>query len=152
MIRDRAQRSLLLALLLTLAGGSVGCVERRYTIRTDPPGALIVVNGEEIGPSPASRSFTYYGDRRIQAMAEGYQILDIDQPIRSPWWDNYFTEFFTENLLPITLRDERVYTYRLVPVAEPPDDQLLSRAENLRIQAQAPPTPRRRGLLGFFGF
>ena len=54
-----------LFLLLTASAALSGCVERRYTIRTDPPGATVVVNGEEIGPSPASKSFIYYGDRKI---------------------------------------------------------------------------------------
>ncbi len=39
-----------LALILT------GCVERRYTIRSDPPGALVVVNGEEIGRAGVART------------------------------------------------------------------------------------------------
>ena len=46
----------LLTLFLGIAALS-GCVERRYTIRTEPPGATVIVNGEEIGPSPTSKSF-----------------------------------------------------------------------------------------------
>jgi hypothetical protein len=153
MIRTRRPRRWpAIALAWGLAGGMIGCVERRYTIRTDPPGALVVVNNEEIGPSPASRSFVYYGDRRVQVFAEGYEPLELVQPIRAPWWDNKLTEFFSENLVPVTLRDEREYAYRLVPATTPPTPELLSRAEALRGQAQAPPKPRRGGILGFFGF
>src|SRR4051812_38674164 len=75
-----------------------GCVERRYTIRTNPPGALVVVNDEEIGASPVSASFTYYGDRKIELMHDGYMTQKVIQPIKAPWYDNYLTEFFTENL------------------------------------------------------
>ena len=96
-----------------------GCVKRRYTLRTDPPGALAIVNGEEIGPTPVSHSFTYYGDRNITFMRDDYQTLSVVQPMDAPWWDNYFTEFFSENLVPITLRDEREFHYRLVPVEQP---------------------------------
>ena len=41
-----------LAAGLVLAGAILcsGCVERRYTLRTDPPGALAIVNGEEDRP------------------------------------------------------------------------------------------------------
>ena len=63
-----------------------GCVKRRYTIRTDPPGALVLVNKEEIGPSPVSHSFTYYGDREITVMHDDYQTLSVIQPIDAPWW------------------------------------------------------------------
>lgn len=96
-------RSLLL--LLVGIGALSGCVERRYTIRTEPPGATVVVNGEEIGPSPASKSFNYYGDRKITLILDGYQTKTLIQPINAPWWDNYLTEFFTENLVPASLRN-----------------------------------------------
>ena len=81
------RRALLLGLAVG-AGGLPGCVERRYTIRTDPPGALAIVNGEEIGPTPVSRSFTYYGDREITLMLDGYKTKTLIQPIAAPWWDN----------------------------------------------------------------
>lgn len=153
MIRKRGpSRWAAIALAWGFASGMTGCVERRYTIRTEPPGALVVVNGEEIGPSPASKSFVYYGQRRVQIFAEGYEPFEIVQPIQAPWWDNKLTEFFTENLVPVTLRDEREYAYRLVPATAPPTPDLLTRAEGMRRQAQAPPKPRRGGVLGYFGF
>jgi hypothetical protein len=129
-----------------------GCVERRYTIRTNPPGALVKVNDEEIGATPAARSFTYYGDRKVQLMLDGYETQTIIQPINAPWWDNYATEFFTENLIPYTFRDEREFTYQLVPKSEPSVDHLLENGQLLRNQAQAPPPPRRGGFLGWLGF
>jgi len=32
-----------------------GCVERKLTINTEPQGALVVLNDEEIGQSPVTR-------------------------------------------------------------------------------------------------
>jgi hypothetical protein len=153
MVRLRAQgRRFLLAVLLTAAAGSTGCVERRYTIRTNPPGALAVVNGEEIGPTPVSRSFTYYGDREVTLMLDGYETQKVIQPIRAPWWDNLLTEFFSENLIPYTFRDEREFSYQMAPSSVPAVNDLVDRAQGLRTQAGAPPQPRRSGILGFFGF
>ena len=129
-----------------------GCVERRYTIRTNPPGALVTANDEEIGASPASRQFTYYGDRKVELKLDGYETQTVIQPIKAPWWDNYLTEFFTENLIPYTFRDEREYTYQLVPKSEPSVDHLLTDAQGLRSQAQAPPPPRPQGFFGRMGF
>jgi hypothetical protein len=152
MLTDRRRRhwpALALAVACLLA---TGCVERRYTIRTEPPGALVVVNGEEIGPSPVSRSFTFYGAREITLMQDGYQTQTLIQPIKAPWWDNLLTEFFTENLIPVTFRDERDFTYRMAPVTTPATGDLLDRAESLKAQGQAGPPPRRGGILGFFGF
>ncbi len=129
------------AAILLLAGIGLfsGCVERRYTIRTDPPGATVVVNGEEIGPAPASKSFVYYGDRQISLILDGYQTQTVIQPINAPWWDNLFTEFFTENFLPYSLRDEREFKYQMVPAQSPPAGELRDRAESLRSKRRSCP-------------
>jgi hypothetical protein len=139
-------------LLLFAIGAFSGCVERRYTIRTDPPGATVLVNGEEIGPSPASKSFNYYGDRKITLLLDGYQTKTLIQPINAPWWDNYVTEFFTENLIPVSLRDERGYKYALEPAQTPSQGKLCDRAESLRNNARVLPKPRRGGILGWLAF
>ena len=152
MIRVRASRATPAIALAILATGLAGCVERRYTIRTIPENALVVVNGEEMGPSPASHSFVFYGDRDIIIMAPGYQTLHVVQPINAPFWDNGLTEFFTENLIPVTFRDEREFSYALTPSTDPPTPDLLSRAGVLRQEGQLPPPPRRKGLLAYFGF
>jgi hypothetical protein len=140
------------ALGLVSLGSLSGCVERRYTIRTNPPGALAIVNQEEIGPTPVSRSFTFYGDREITLIHDGYQTQTIIQPINSPWWDNVLTEFFTENVIPFTFRDEREFVYQLQPTSIPEVNDLVARGQNLRVQAQVNPPPRRGGILGWLGF
>lgn len=146
----RARRCMAFAFL----GGAIlatGCVERRYTIRTNPPGAMVSVAGEPIGTTPVSRSYTYYGDRDIQIVADGYQTARFIQPIKAPWWDNVFTEFFTENLLPFQFRDEREFTYNLTPQVNPPQGDVLNRANALRAEAQSQPPPRPSGIRGWFG-
>lgn len=139
-------------LIVALACGLTGCVERRYTIRSNPPGALAIVNGEEIGPTPVSRSFVYYGPREVTLIADGYQTQTFIQPVKRPWFDNYLTEFFSENLVPWTIRDEREFVYQLQPATAADPEQLSGRAEGLRQVGQAPLPPRRGGLLGFLGF
>lgn len=146
------RRGATIALGLAALGLLSGCVERRYTLRTNPPGALAVVNGEEIGRTPVSKSFTYYGDRDITLMLDGHQTQRINQPMKPPWYDNIVTEFFSENVVPFTIRDERDYTYQLAPTQIPTAGDLMARGESLRGEAQAPPPPRRGGILGFFGF
>ena len=63
-------------------------------------------------------------------MLDGYQTKTLIQPINAPWWDNYVTEFFTENLVPVSLRDEREYKYQLEPAQLPPQGELRDRAES----------------------
>jgi len=140
-------------LLTAIALGLVsGCVERRYTLRTDPPGALAIVNGEEIGTTPVSRSYTFYGDRKISFLLDGYENKTVIQPMNAPWYDNLFTEFFTENLIPYNFRDEREFTYKLGPYKEPTVESLQERAEELRAVGKVPPAPRRGGFFGWLGF
>ena len=146
------RRVQMLFLLSAMVGAFSGCVERRYTIRTDPPGATVVVNGEEIGPSPASKSFTFYGDRKITLILDGFQSKTLIQPINAPWWDNYLTEFFAENLVPVSLRDEREFKYVMEPAQTPAQGELRDRAESLRSDARILPKPRRGGILGWLGF
>ncbi len=137
---------------LALTAGTTGCVERRYTIRSDPPGALVVVNGEEVGVTPVSKAYTYYGNRRVRLVRQGYETLDLEQKFDAPWYDNYLTEFFTENLIPYTFRDERTLTYKMKPETPADPVELRQRGDLLRQDAKTLPPPRRGGILGFFGF
>jgi hypothetical protein len=153
MVKSRGARARLAACLsLAATFACAGCVERRYTLRTDPPGALAIVNGEEIGQTPVSRSFYYYGDREITFLLDGYETKTVIQPVNAPWYDNLFTEFFTENLVPFNIRDERQFSYTLTPASTPRAADLRDRAEQLRSDARIQPKPRRGGLLGWLGF
>ncbi|MDE2507909.1 MAG: PEGA domain-containing protein [Planctomycetota bacterium] len=153
MVRSHsACRRTAIVLFLASVGLACGCVERRYTIRTDPPGAQVIVNGESLGPAPASHNFYYYGDREITLILDGYETKTLIQPINAPWWDNYLTEFFSENMVPWVIRDEQEFTYKLEPARVPTQDEVTSRADALRSEAQILPPPRRGGILGFFGF
>src|SRR5262249_43156867 len=109
-------------------------------------------NGEEIGATPVSRSFVYYGDREITFIRDGAETLHVIQPMPAPWWDNKLTEFFTENVVPVTLRDERVFSYRLAPAMIPAQNELRQRAEALRAEGKVSPKPRRGGFWGWLGF
>jgi len=147
-----AHRRTAIVLFLAAVGMACGCVERRYTVRTDPPNAEVIVNGESLGLAPASHNFYYYGDREITLIMDGYETKTLIQPINAPWWDNYLTEFFSENLVPWVIRDEREFTYKLEPTRTPTQEEVQTRADELRSEAQVLPPPRRGGILGFFGF
>ncbi len=135
---DRKQRGyhgwLRVATALTLLGAS-SCVERRMTVRTDPPGALVEIDGEVVGFSPVSMSFAYYAPRKIKITHDDYETLTVIQEVPPPWWDNWLTEFFTENLWPFTLRDEREFHYVLEPRRPHTTEAILDRAERFRQEA-----------------
>src|SRR5262249_10186113 len=90
MVRSHpARRRTALVGLAAIMTAACGCVERRYTVRTEPPGAQVIVNGESLGPAPASHNYYYYGDREITLVLDGYETRTLIQPINAPWWDNY---------------------------------------------------------------
>ncbi len=58
-----------------LAGG---CVERTVTITSEPDNALVYLNDEEIGRTPVTVSFTFYGvyDVRYGALSRFNPLMD----------------------------------------------------------------------------
>lgn len=120
--------------LLVLVGCACqsGCVGRRMTIRTNPPGALVYVDDYEIGTTPISTDFIYYGKRKVRLVKDGYETLTVMQSVPAPWYQIPPLDFVTENLVPGEIRDQRTFHYQLTPQRVVPTDQLLSRAENLR--------------------
>ena len=118
-------------LLLSLAG-SPGCVQRRLTIRSNPPGALVMIDNHNIGITPCSTDYTYYGKRNIQLIRDGYETLNDSRWILPPWYEIPPLDVVSENAIPYELRDERIIDYQLMPQKVVPTQQLLGRAENLR--------------------
>ncbi|MGD0900713.1 MAG: PEGA domain-containing protein [Thermoguttaceae bacterium] len=111
---------------------AAGCVERQMTIRSDPPGALAYVDDHEIGITPITTPFLYYGERKIRLVKDGYETLTVMQNVSPPWYEIPPADFVSENMVPGKLRDQRTYDFRLQPQAVVPTDQLLNRAESLR--------------------
>jgi len=132
----RSRRSpgtaLVLAGLALLALCPAGCVRRRMTIRTDPPGAVVKVDHHEIGRTPVSAPFVYYGTRQVQLVKDGYETLTVQQPIGLPWYQIPPLDFITENLLPWEIRDEREFQFAMQPTRNVPTEELMGRAEQLR--------------------
>ena len=109
-----------------------GCVHRRMTFRSSPPGALVFVDNQQVGRTPVSTGFTYYGTRNIRLELDGYETLEVQQKFPTPWYQYPPADFVSENLTPWDVRDERVLDFQLVPQAVVPTEQLLERANHLR--------------------
>lgn len=59
------------ALATTAAGISLsGCVERKITVISNPEGALLTLNDVEVGRTPVTVPFTWYGDYDVQIRAD----------------------------------------------------------------------------------
>lgn len=111
---------------------ATGCVQRRMTIRSNPPGAMVYVDDYPIGTTPVSTDFIYYGTRKIRLVAPGYETLTVMQPMPAPWYQWFGIDFFTENLWPGEIRDERSFDFQMTAATQVPTEQLLGHAEQLR--------------------
>jgi hypothetical protein len=116
-----------------------GCVRRRLNVYSNPPGALVYVDNQQIGTTPCSVDFTYYGTREIRLVKPGYETLTVNQPIPMPWYQIPPLDFFSENLAGTRIRDNRTVSYNLAPQLIVPNEELLDRANQLRQDAQQYP-------------
>lgn len=113
-------------------------MNRRITIRSDPPGALVLVEGDEVGYTPVTFDFTYYGTREFTLVKDGYETLTVMEKVTPPWYQRVPIDFVSDNLSPFKIRDRRDYTYRLQQQAIGGNQDLLQRAEGLRTEAHVP--------------
>jgi hypothetical protein len=148
-LRVAARGHRLLAMVLVLCCAQ-GCVQRRMTIRSNPPGAFVYVDDYPIGVTPCATDFTYYGTRQFRLVREGYETLTVERKISTPWYQYYGLDFVTENLVPTEIRDERTLDFTLVPQRMITNEQLVANGQQLRSSNQpvtyvapigAPPPP-----------
>ncbi|MFN5757307.1 MAG: PEGA domain-containing protein [Planctomycetia bacterium] len=124
--------------LATVVAGT-GCVQRRMTIRSNPPGALVYVDDYQIGTTPVSTDFVYYGTRKIRLVKDGYETLTVRQPFPIPWYEIFPLDFVSENLWPGEIRDERIVDLAMMPAAAIPPEEVVARAEQSRLSAGSLP-------------
>lgn len=113
-----------------------GCVSRRMMVMSDPPGALVLLEGREIGTTPVSVDFTYYGTRELTLVKDGYETLTVQQKVQAPWYQMPVVEFFADNLTPGHVTDRHQFRYALQPQRLVPNAELQRRAEMLRGEAR----------------
>ncbi|MCA9004234.1 MAG: PEGA domain-containing protein [Planctomycetaceae bacterium] len=130
------KRSYLLALLVLLAITQSGCVHRRMTIRSIPAGALVKVDGDEIGYTPVSVDFTYYATREITLTKDGYETQTVMQKVKTPWYQVFPLDAVSDNLLPFEVTNRHEFTYQLQPKVVVPTEELLNRGNMLRSETQ----------------
>ena len=131
--RKRSIRLVSVALLLAV---SSGCVHRRMTIRSDPPGAMVMVDGEEVGYTPTSLDFTYYGTREVTLVKDGYETLTTMQDVRPPWYQRVPLDFVSDNFLPYQVTNRHEFSYSMQPKVIVTTEEILQRAGDFRSEAQ----------------
>lgn len=118
--------------LAVLAPVVSGCVRRTLTIQTEPTGALVYLNDEEVGRSPVTTDFLWYGDYEVIIRKEAHQTLHTHAEIKAPWYQVPPIDFFAEVLYVGKIHDARFLSYALEPERLPDREKLLERAEGFR--------------------
>jgi len=111
-----------------------GCVERRLKINTSPQGSMVTLNDEQIGVSPVTVTFQWYGDYAVRLSKEGYQTLNTHHALKAPWYDAFPFDFFAQILWPCRIVDSFEWTFELQPLQPVLREDLIQRALDLEEQ------------------
>ena len=131
-------RSAVCLMLLTLSILSVGgCVHRRMTITSDPPGAMVYIDNHQIGPTPISHDFTYYGTRNFRLEKDGYETVNELRNIKAPWYQIPPLDFFSDNFAGKDIHDHRYLNFQLRRHPDESENDIISRGLELK-NYQAP--------------
>lgn len=122
-------------LLLVFGFGFSGCVERYISITSEPSGAIVWLNDEEVGATPIRIAFTWYGDYEVVLRKDGYETLKTSHKADAPVYQWVGLDFVSECLLPITFVDEHVWEFSLDQKVQPSSEELVLRAQSLRTEA-----------------
>jgi hypothetical protein len=125
---------LLAALALT---GCYGQVQRTITIESEPPGARCWLNDNEIGRTPVTVPFTWYGTYGVRLENPGYEPLVTTAKVSAPYYQWIPLDLAFETVVPGVRTDAHEFRFALKK-AEPLDpDALRQRAEGLRRDAKS---------------
>ncbi len=111
-----------------------GCVERKLTINTEPQGANVILNDQEIGVSPVTVPFNWYGDYWVRISKDGYEMLDTHRKLKAPLHDYPPFDLFAQILFPGRIVDAYEWTFELAPKEYPTREELIEKGQSLQSQ------------------
>jgi hypothetical protein len=139
MLRRPRKTRLLRPALLSIAALAVlapaACVRRTVTFKTVPEGATVRLNDQDIGQTPVTVDFTWYGDYDIAYEKEGYETIRTHKRINAPWYQIPPIDFLAETIVPFTIHDRREIQEELQPQTLPTRAELVPRAREFRDRA-----------------
>jgi hypothetical protein len=127
-----------LALLLALVFALLilpACATRSLEVTSDPPGATVFANDVELGRTPLTASFRYYGTYDMLILKDGFEPLRTSAKAKARWFDYPPGDVIASPTEPHrTVR----WHFSLTPAAESVqgraqvESQMLQRAADLR--------------------
>ena len=124
-----------LSIAVVLVVLTSGCVERKLTIVTEPSEAIVWLNDEEVGTTPVTVNFNWYGDYNVRIEKDGYTILNTHRELERPTHDKFPFDFFAEVMTPKKIVDEYIWTFELEAYQPASSEELVIAAEELRQRA-----------------
>lgn len=118
-------------LLLTTAVGAPGCLERKIHVTSEPPGAAVWINDVEVGRTPLTTGFTYYGTYDVRVRKDGFAPVWTSRPANTPLWECPPVDIFAM-AVPVTIEKQVEWDFKLSP-SEPEDlPSLVKRAGEMK--------------------
>ncbi|MBC7834186.1 MAG: PEGA domain-containing protein [Phycisphaerales bacterium] len=134
-----AAAALLLLCPLTLV---TGCVKRTISITSQPPGALVWLNDVQVGRTPCSTDFTFFGTYDVRLDLEGYEPVATSREAEPPIYEYPGFDLVAE-AVPLNIATFIDWHFDLEPVAEATLDRreaearLLERARQMQAEEAA---------------
>ena len=120
--------------LVVVVAISAGCAERKMTVTSDPPGAVVFLDGTGKGVTPVTFKFNWYGGRRFLLRRDGYRICEEIRQVKAPLHMKFPLDAIWD-LTPLPATDHKKFHFKLVKETAVDVDALKVRAERMRRQA-----------------
>jgi hypothetical protein len=133
----RTRRFLLAAAPPLAAVALAGCVRREIEITSTPPGAMVSLNGREIGRTPTTVEFTFDGTYDVRLRLQGYDPVQGTGTTKAPVWDFIGADLVAE-IYPAELHRVDRWHFDLIP-EEQAEQGLMDRAAAARDAATKMP-------------
>jgi hypothetical protein len=113
-----------------------GCLERTVTVISEPPGAVVWLNNTEVGRTPVTTGFLFYGDYDVQVRKEGYEALLTHRNLPGPIYEQPPIDLVA-TALPVRIQTHKTWNFELRPLpAEGPAEQEALRQRALAMRAE----------------
>jgi hypothetical protein len=115
-------RGFFAASIILLAVASSGCVRSRVLVTSEPEGAVVTMNGVNLGKTPVDAPFTWYWYYDFVAEADGFEPTGTRERFRAPVWLWPGFDLLME-AMPFYVTDRKRVHLVLTPVDERPKPQ-----------------------------
>jgi hypothetical protein len=114
-----------------------GCLSRKLSVTSEPPGATVYANDIELGRTPLEAAFTYYGSYDVRVELDGYEPIRRKVIARAPIYE-YPPIDLLAIAMPFRIDHTVRWNFKLEPMRETTEPRealekgMLDRAAELR--------------------